>query len=114
MPADIDQAVRDATLPEGITLLDGAGFLLLAPGPTNGLYRPRWIAYLSHLTPATGPEGQGIRLFVHPIDFGPVRTFDPTTIPARMAAEAATFQKDLAAGAAQEIHDGELLPAPKE
>lgn len=115
MMNEAEAAVRGAKLPEGITLLDGTGMLQLQsfaqPAGARG-YRAQWLAYLFYMTPPTGPDGEGARVFVRKISFGFLSnvTANPEATRRIIEREAQEFKKELDAGTATEVRDGDELP----
>lgn len=114
---DLDALLRSIELPEGIRWLDDdLPSCLLARGQTYG-HLACFVSWLLHFTPATGPEGQGVRMYVWRISI-PLTTSLMASMDeehraafwARIQEEIAGFQAALAAGTAIEIQDGENLP----
>ncbi len=115
MKMTVDELLRGIELGPGMTWADGQGIMMLE-GAAGGGHRLRWKAYLVLITPATGPEGEGSRLYVHRVDIpsevrgGVLGPVDEEALRTVVEAQIRTFQMKLDAGLAQEIQDGGDLP----
>lgn len=111
----IDELLRETELKPGMTWCDGQGVLMLE-GAGGGGHRLQWKAYLLFMTPPTGPEGEGARLYVHRVNIpseirtGVLGPVDQEALRAAADVEVRAFQMALDAGKALEIKDGDLLP----
>ncbi len=103
----LEELLKEAKLDPGTTWVEDESPTVV---PAVG----GWKAYLIHLIPPTGPEGEGARMFVHRVDLplvpGDLSVEMEEKLRALVETEILTFKKALQAGVAQEIGDLDTLP----
>jgi len=101
----ISDAIAKAKLPKGMSWMDGSVQLDRDKGGHQG----SWVSYL--VAPAPPTPAAFVEYYVKPVRFGWLtESSDRKHILERIEAAVHDFQKEIAAGIAKRVKDGEIIP----